>query len=84
MKNEAITYAVENHYTAVVPGEGREDVASVEAVGQALGYTNIELILTGDVLNRFKWRRPEQYSCRNADSTKTKAADPLCSPEYAA
>ena len=70
MKNDTITYPVENPYTAVVPGEGSVDVVSVEAVGRALGYTNDESFFANDVLSRFTWRRPEQSSCRNAQERR--------------
>jgi len=58
MKNESITLAVNEPYAAVVPGKASTGVAPVEAVGRALGYTEKELLLAGDVLNRLVWRYP--------------------------
>ena len=58
MKNESITLAVNNPYAAVARGKASAGVAPVEAVGRALGYTDKELLLAGDVLNRLVWRYP--------------------------
>ncbi len=58
MKNESITLAVNKTYAAAVRGKASASVAPVEAVGRALGYTEKELLLAGDVFNRFVWRSP--------------------------
>ena len=58
MKNESITLAVDKSSTAVVRGKASAGVAPVEAVGRALGYTEKELLLAGEVLNRLVWRYP--------------------------
>jgi len=58
MKNESISLAVDKSSTAVVRGKASAGVAPVEAVGRALGYTEKELLLAGEVLNRLVWRYP--------------------------
>jgi hypothetical protein len=84
MKSEPITCAVKDPYAAVAPGEDSAGMASVEAVGRALGYTNKELIPAGDVLNRFVWRRPGELSRKNVNSTEAKALDSPCGRDHAA
>jgi len=67
MKNKSITLAVEEPYAAAVGGEA--GTAPVEAVGRALGYTEKELVLAADVLNRFAWRYPAEPSPQDANLT---------------
>jgi hypothetical protein len=55
MKNESVTLAV---IDSCAQEETNTRLASVEAVGRALGYTEKELLLAGDVLNRLVWRYP--------------------------
>jgi hypothetical protein len=68
MKNKSITLAVEEPYAAVVGGEA--GTAPLEAVGRALGYSEKELVLAADVLNRFAWRRPAEPSRKDANATE--------------
>jgi hypothetical protein len=68
MKNKSITLAVEEPYAAVVGGEA--GTAPLEAVGRALGYTEKELVLAADVLNRFAWRYPAKPSPQDANATE--------------
>ncbi len=56
MKNESITLAMKESGALVARGKATAGVAPVEAVGRTLGYTETELLLAGDVLNRFAWR----------------------------
>ena len=63
-------FAVKEPYAAVVGGEASVGVAPVEAVGRALGYTEKELVLAADVLNRFAWRYPAEPSPKDANSTE--------------
>jgi len=67
MKNKSITLAVKEPYATVVDGEA--GTAPLEAVGRALGYTEKELVVAADVLNRFAWRRPAEPSRKDANST---------------
>jgi len=55
MKNESVTLAV---IDSCAQEETNTRLASVEAVGRALGYTEKELLLAGEVLNRLVWRYP--------------------------
>jgi len=55
MKNESVTLAV---IDSCAQEETNTRLASVEAVGRALGYTEKELLLAGDVLNRLVWWYP--------------------------
>jgi hypothetical protein len=58
MNNESITFAVQEPYAAVVCGNTIAGATPLEALGRALGYTQKELALAGDVLNRFVWQSP--------------------------
>lgn len=58
--------------------------APIEVVARALGYTEKELLLAGNVLNRFAWRYPAEPSRKNVNSTETEAIDSLSSRNPAA
>ncbi len=58
MKNESMTLTMEEPYTAVTCGTSSADLAPVEAVGRALGYTRMEQSFAADVLSRFAWSYP--------------------------
>ena len=63
-------FAVKKPRAAIVREEPRVGAAPVEAVARALGYTEKELLLAADVLNRFAWRRPAESSRRDTNSTE--------------
>jgi hypothetical protein len=76
--------AVKEPCAAMVREEPRVGAAQVEAVAGALGYTEKELLLAGNELNRFAWRYPAEPSRKNVDSTETEAIDSLSSRNPAA
>jgi len=55
MNNPCIRLAVTESY-AVPACAQTAGAAPLEALGRALGYTERELALAGEVLNRFMWR----------------------------
>jgi hypothetical protein len=63
-------FAVKNPCAAIVREEPTEGAAPVEVVARALGYTQKELLLAADVLNRFAWRHPAERSRKNVNSTE--------------
>jgi hypothetical protein len=77
-------FAVKKPCAARVREEPRVGAAQVEAVARALGYTEKELLLAADVLNRFAWRYTADASRENANSTETEAIDSLSSRNPAA
>ncbi len=58
MNNESITFAAQVPYAAVICERTIASAAPMEALGRALGYTQKELAIAGDVLSRFVWQRP--------------------------
>lgn len=58
MKNESIAFDVQEPYATAICEQAVEVVAPLEALGRSLGYTEKELFLAGNVLNRFAWRYP--------------------------
>jgi hypothetical protein len=55
MKNESMTLTVDDTYTTttVAYKEVNTSLAPIETVGRSLGYTEKQLSLAGDALNRF-------------------------------
>jgi hypothetical protein len=58
MNNESINFAAQEPYAAVICEQTIASAATLEALGRALGYTQKELALAGDVLSRFVWHSP--------------------------
>ena len=77
-------FAAKKSCAATVVEAPRAGAAQVEAVARALGYTEKELLLAGNVLNRFAWRYPAEPPRKNANSTETEAIDSLSSRNPAA
>ena len=58
MKNESIAFAVKEPYATSNCEKIGAGVMPLEVLGRSLGYTRKELVVAGEVLNRFVWRRP--------------------------
>jgi hypothetical protein len=58
MNNESINFAAQESYAAVICEQTIAGAAPLEALGRALGYTQKELAIAGDVLSRFVWHSP--------------------------
>ncbi len=58
MNNESINFAAQEPYAAVICEQTIASATPLEALGRALGYTQKELAIAGDVLSRFVWQRP--------------------------
>jgi hypothetical protein len=88
LKDRLITliggFAAKKPCAATVRGETTVGATPVEVVARALGYTQKELLLAADVLNRFAWRYPAERSRKNVNSTETEAIDSLSSRNPAA
>ncbi|MGA2960834.1 MAG: hypothetical protein ABSD96_04125 [Candidatus Korobacteraceae bacterium] len=84
MKNESITRAVKESSAAVACGKERPGVVPIAAVSRALGYTESELFIAGDILNRFVWRYPEEPSRKNVSSMEAEVPGSLSGREHAA
>jgi hypothetical protein len=77
-------FAVKKPCAAIAREEPRVGAAPVEAVARVLGYTEKELLLAADVLNRFAWQYPAEPPRKNANSTETETIDSLSSRNPAA
>ena len=82
--SKSLSKSLKNRPAATVREEPRVGAAPVEVVARALGYTEKELLLAGNVLNGFAWRYPAEPSRKNVNSTETEAIDSLSSRNPAA
>jgi hypothetical protein len=76
MKNQFVARVVKALFATPARKEPNAGHVPPKAVGRSLGYTEKELSIALEVLDRFDWQRPAEQSDRNEEATEEKAGQP--------